>query len=125
MKSHDIFLFTSDRHEGWGAVVNEAMSNGCIVVSSDAAGCTPYLINHRINGCSFKSGNINSLESEILWLYEHKALFYDMKSEALSTIHNYWNASSASSALLTLINALFHGIDSVVTKGPASKDLPK
>ena len=29
MEASGIFVFTSDRHEGWGAVVNEAMNSGC------------------------------------------------------------------------------------------------
>ena len=44
MRNHHIFLFTSDRNEGWGAVVNEAMSNGCVVVGSNKIGSIPYLI---------------------------------------------------------------------------------
>ena len=33
----DISLFTSDRREGWGTVVNEVMVGGCAVVASSAA----------------------------------------------------------------------------------------
>ena len=50
MKKTNIFLFTSNRREGWGAVLNEAMSNGCAVVASHAIGAVPFLINHQKNG---------------------------------------------------------------------------
>ena len=34
MEKADIFLFTSDRREGWGAVANEAMNSACALVVS-------------------------------------------------------------------------------------------
>ena len=49
MYEHDIFLFTSDRNEGWGAVLNEAMSCGCVPVASDAIGSAPYLVSDHKN----------------------------------------------------------------------------
>ena len=38
MEKADIYLFTSDFGEGWGAVLNEAMNSGCAVVASHAIG---------------------------------------------------------------------------------------
>ena len=40
MEDGDIFLFTSDHLEGWGAVANESMANGCVLVASDAIEAT-------------------------------------------------------------------------------------
>ena len=34
MEKASIYLFTSDRQEGWGVVLNEAMNSGCAVVAS-------------------------------------------------------------------------------------------
>ena len=53
MKRADIFVATSDKREGWGVVVNEAMSAGCCVVASDAMGAAPFLIRQRGNGMLF------------------------------------------------------------------------
>ena len=55
MREHSIFLFTSDRNEGWGAVANESMSNGCVLVASDGIGSSPYLINDGQTGLLFTS----------------------------------------------------------------------
>ena len=33
MEQADIYLFTSDRNEGWGAVANEAMNSACAMVA--------------------------------------------------------------------------------------------
>ena len=58
MRKHEIFLFTSDRNEGWGAVLNESMSNGCAVVASNLIGSVPFLIQDGENGMVFKSGDL-------------------------------------------------------------------
>lgn len=42
MERAGIFLFTSDRQEGWGAVLNESMNSGCAVVASHAIGSVPF-----------------------------------------------------------------------------------
>lgn len=55
MERAGTFLFTSDRNEGWGAVLNEAMNSGCAVVASSAAGATPYLIRDAANGFAYKN----------------------------------------------------------------------
>ena len=44
MEKADIYLFTSDFNEGWGAVLNESMNSGCAVVASHAIGSVPFLI---------------------------------------------------------------------------------
>ena len=61
MENAGIFLFTSDRNEGWGAVLNEAMNSGCAVVASDAIGAVPFLIKSSENGMVYQSGDINAL----------------------------------------------------------------
>ena len=50
MEKANIFLFTSDQNEGWGAVANEAMNSGCAVVANQAIGSVPYLIKSGENG---------------------------------------------------------------------------
>ena len=43
MDKANIFLFTSDRNEGWGAVMNESMGSACAVVASSEIGAVPFL----------------------------------------------------------------------------------
>ena len=43
MDDADIYLFTSNFEEGWGAVINEAMNSGCAVIASHAVGAAPYI----------------------------------------------------------------------------------
>ena len=44
MEQANIFIISSTHEEGWGAVVNEAMNSGCVVIGSHAAGAVPFLI---------------------------------------------------------------------------------
>ena len=65
MEQANIFLFTSDRNEGWGAVLNEAMNSGCAVVASHAIGSVPYLIKNGNNGYIYENeGQLHSLVIE-------------------------------------------------------------
>src|SRR5690606_9257701 len=55
MAQHDIYVLPSNAYEGWGAVVNEAMSVGCALVASDKTGAGASLIEHGVNGMLFES----------------------------------------------------------------------
>ncbi len=57
MSKSQIYMFTSDFNEGWGAVLNEAMASGCAVVASSAVGSVPFLIRHQENGLIYKFGD--------------------------------------------------------------------
>lgn len=62
MANADIYLFTSDFNEGWGAVLGEAMSAGCAVVASHGIGAVPFLVEHGKNGLIYQTGNIKDFE---------------------------------------------------------------
>ena len=124
MRKHDVFLFTSDRNEGWGAVLNEAMANGCAAVGSDKIGAVPFLIKDGVNGCIFQSQNIDSLQNKVEYLLnnplERKRLAYN----AYITIKNIWSPENAAQSLLILIRDLMNGTDTSLLDGPCSKALP-
>src|SRR5690606_36060025 len=61
MAQHNIYVLPSNAYEGWGAVINEAMSVGCAVVASDKTGAGVAMIEHGVNGMLFKSGSEYSL----------------------------------------------------------------
>lgn len=71
MRHHQIFLFTSDRNEGWGAVANESMSNGCALVGSDLIGSVPFLVEDNINGLIYRGTDIDSLTERIKYLFDN------------------------------------------------------
>lgn len=102
MESASICLFTSDRQEGWGAVLNEAMNSGCAVVASDAAGATPYLVNDGVNGSVYHSGNIQELYEKVRRLLENTTMQYSFGKAAYQTITELWNAEVAAKRFLQL-----------------------
>ena len=61
MEKSCIYLMTSDREEGWGAVVNEAMNSGCLVIGALEAGSVPYLISNGENGLYYCQGDSKCL----------------------------------------------------------------
>lgn len=125
MQRHDVFLFTSDRNEGWGAVVNEAMTNGCIVVASDAVGSAPYLIQNGINGMMFHSCNLNSLEDAVCWLIDNRGNWSTMSKAARERMYKIWSPQNAAHNFIELAQ---HALDDKLSKyskldGPASWDI--
>lgn len=117
MRSHDLFIFTSDRNEGWGVVLNEAMSNGCTVIGSDEIGSVPYLIEDGVNGCVFKSCDIDSLELKVIYLIDHPEERRRMAQNAYLAMQSVWSAENAAKSFLALIDD--NMITSPVT-GPCS-----
>lgn len=121
MRRHKIFLFTSDRFEGWGAVANEAMSQGCALVGSDAIGSVPYLIEHRVNGMIFKSGDIDSLTRCVNELLDNPSLLDSIGHNAVKTMRTMWSPKVAARNLLQLIDDLQNGGGCSIERGPCSK----
>lgn len=124
MRTHDIFLFTSDRNEGWGAVLNESMSNGCAVVASNRIGAAPFLINDGVNGLLFKSENLDSLEEKVSYLLDHPQERIEMAKNAVMTMRNEWSPKIAAQRFMYLVEQLLHGSDSEFKEGPCSKAYP-
>lgn len=124
MQQHNIFLFTSDQNEGWGAVVNEAMSNGCALVGSDKIGAIPFLVKNNVNGLIFKSNNIESLYNTIKILVSDRTKCEQLAREAYRSMRDVWSPKNAAKSLLTLINALKYGQDTPIEEGPCSKAEP-
>ena len=109
MRRADIFLFTSNYLEGWGAVVNEAMGCGCAVVASEEAGSVPFLIEDGKNGLSYKNGDYKEFEKKVKSLFEDPGLIGELGKEALETIQSVWNADSAAYELLRFCRQALEG----------------
>lgn len=120
MQSHHIYCFTSDKNEGWGAVLNEAMANGCCPVASDSIGSAPYLIQNGKNGILYKNAKFISLCEKVEWLINHTAERELMSIEAYQTMATLWNAKNASHNFLTLAQAKLEGNGCVIMEGPCS-----
>ena len=120
MRSHKIFLFTSDYNEGWGAVANEAMSNGCTLVASDAIGSIPYLVQDGVNGLIFKSCNLESLYKKVSFLLDNEEARFNMSNKALRTMKALWSPKNAANAFIQLVIDLTSDNKISIQKGPCS-----
>jgi glycosyltransferase involved in cell wall biosynthesis len=124
MRSSNAFIFTSDRGEGWGVVVNEAMSNGCTVVASHDIGSIPFLIENEVNGLVFKSKNLDSLFAQVEKLINNRGLCDSLAKAAYKTIIETWNPEIAASNFVQLSQSLLSKQVKIIEKGPCSKARP-
>jgi len=109
MEEADIFLFTSDYREGWGAVLNESMNSGCAVVTNCAVGAAPFLINHGENGLIYPNNDFENFYSQIKSLVEQEDKIRLLGRKAYETIAKEWNAENAAEKLVTLLHNLQEG----------------
>ena len=123
MEDASIYLFTSDRQEGWGAVLNEAMASGCAVVASDAAGATPYLVHDGVNGSVYRSGNFADLLEKVQYLLCLPIVQAQYGRMAYKTVVDTWNGRVAAERLLLLIETLLvrGKYEALYKDGPCSR----
>ena len=121
MEEGDIYLFTSDKNEGWGAVLNESMNSCCAAVASHAAGSVPFLVNDKLNGFIYRDGDLESAYSKVTWLIEHPEERKRMGYEGYKTMTEIWSPEKAADNLLSLSTSLLRGEEPDCFKGPCSK----
>lgn len=120
MKESHILLCTSDHKEGWCAVINEALSNGCVVVAGNKIGSVPYLIKDGITGFTFESKKLHSLYSIVSFLIGQKELRKTVAIEAYNQMKNYWSPEIAATNIIRLSKTLISGRPNDIIAGPCS-----
>lgn len=123
MEQAGIYIMTSDRGEGWGAVVNEAMNSCCAVVASNLAGSVPYLIKNGINGLVYQSGDVGELTAKVEFLLDNPSEQKRLGQAAYDTITEIWNARIAAERFVNLANHITDGEQSpdLYSEGPCSR----
>lgn len=121
METANIFLFTSDKQEGWGAVLNEAMNSGCAVIASHASGSVPFLISHEENGLIYKGNSLTDLYNKVEILVKDKEIREKLGRNAIMTMENMWNANVAADRILEFSKNLMRGIIINYQNGPLSR----
>lgn len=109
MERADIFLFTSDYREGWGAVLNEAMNSGCAVVANCAIGAVPFLLKPDKNGLIYSNKRTDKFYDNIVRLLKQPKKMDELGREAYRTMAEEWNAETAAKKLLTVLEGLLLG----------------
>ncbi len=121
MKSAKYFCFTSDSNEGWGAVCNEAMNAGCIVIANRSIGSVPYLIEDGKNGFVYEDSFPSFLATFTRATQAHNAS--QIAEKAYQTIVDEWNADVAAERFLALAESIVKKKAlPVFVNGPVSKE---
>lgn len=123
MEESEIYLFTSDRQEGWGAVLNESMNSACVVVASHAIGSVPFLINDGENGFVYRDGDEDDFYQKVKALCDSPSERARLGRQAYETIVGEWNAEVAAQRLIALSKRILGGEQptSIYVNGVCSK----
>ena len=121
MMDSNIYLFTSDEKEGWGAVLNEAMNSGAAVVASALIGAAPYLIKNNVNGMVFRNKDVSHFTKVVYDLCMDRQKTLRLGMEGYATVHNKWNPSEAALRLKSFMRALLNdSVEPRIDDGPLS-----
>ena len=121
MREANIFVMTSNKLEGWGSVIYEALSSGCAVIASHAAGATPFLIDQEYSGIIFKSGSVEDLTRRLECLIKKPERAIQLGHAAYDNMQRYWNPDVAAKRTIELAEGLLAGEPPVFEKGPLSR----
>ena len=103
MEQANIFLFTSNKREGWGAVLNEAMNSGCVCVANSTIGSAPYLLKNGENGFLYRGQK--KFYQTVTYLLEHPECWNEVSQKAYQTLETQWNVSVAAQRFLDTAEA--------------------
>lgn len=120
MRKANIFLFTSDQQEGWGAVLNESMSSGCAVVANKAIGSVPFLIKDGENGLMY-NGRIIDLYKKTETIVKKEHYCKRLGINAYITMRDRWSPKIATERLVEFCEELLKGRIMRYTQGPMSR----
>ncbi len=125
MDEANIFLFTSDFGEGWGATLNECMNSGVACVASHGAGSTNFLTKDGENALVYVSGDVQMLTEKAKLLVDNKELREKIGKNAYKDIYENWNAKTSYKRMIQFINELKEkGTCELFEDGPCSKAEP-
>lgn len=108
MEQAGIFLFTSNRREGWGAVVNEAMDSGCALVADGSAGSVSCLLEDGMNGSVYPPGDEEEMYRRLRALLRSPERQSALGANARHTTE-LWNGQRAAEELTAMAAALLEG----------------
>ena len=123
MEKSGIYIFTSDRNEGWGAVLNESMNSACAVVASNEIGAAPFLIKDGNNGLIYKTGDVDMLFEKLKYLLDNYENQDFLGENAYYSIINEWNSREAAKRFMNIAEDIVNvgKICHVYSSGPCSR----
>ena len=109
MRSQDIYVFSSGRGEGWGAVLNEAMGQGCAIIANVDAGSTLELIEPGVSGFTFSGNDFKSITSYLRYFIRNPVCIHDMGRAAWQRIREF-TPNAGATYLIKLIDNVKHNV---------------
>jgi len=120
MRKAHVLIFSSNKEEGWGAVCNEALANGCALVTTNEIGAAPFLIQPNKNGMIYKYGNLDELINIITHLQGDPELLHKIIRNGYKTINETWSPLNAVENLL-LFSKQLESEEKIILEGPCSQ----
>jgi len=113
MSELDVYILPSDRGEGWGVVLAEAMDKCCVPIACVEAGATLDLIDDGENGFVFEKGDCRRIAKKLRWLIDHPEARREMGLRAWETMQER-SPEKAARRLCNLIRGIQDGNDSLI-----------
>ena len=107
MDKANIFLFTSTRREGWGAVLNESMNSGCAIIADKAIGGAKSMIIDGENGLLFS--NKKQFKKLLLVLARDRNIMKYIAENAYKSVIEVWSANVAADRFYSIATTLLTG----------------
>ena len=126
MEASEIYLFTSDKGEGWGVVLNEALNSACAVIASYSAGSTPFLMEDEANGLVYRNDDYEQLLELTKKVLDDADLKKKLAYNAYKSIVEEWNCEVAAERFYQVADRLLNhkDISDMYEKGIFSRAVP-
>lgn len=103
----DLFLMTSHHGEGWGLVVNEALSYGCGVVASQELGSAVWLVEQGVSGVLYTEQTLEAKLDNLAKLGRNGILA--MGEAGNRRMRDMWSSKVAATRTIALCRCLIEG----------------
>lgn len=125
MAEADVYILPSNHLEGWGAVVGEAMFEGCVVLASVTTGASKMLIENSRTGFLFSDGDAQELAGILGQIIKNADLRCQVGQAAAQHMQQLWHPRIGAERLVGLCQGLL-GLAPmpVYQKGPCSHWAP-
>lgn len=118
----EIVLFTSDRNEGFGVVLLEAMSSACVTFADNMIGSVPFLTDENNCGGVYDTGDVDRLYELVKKIINDDDKKEKIAKKAYETIRDIWNPHEAAIRFVDLASQLIEkGSCDKFSDGPCSR----
>lgn len=105
LMQHDVFIMPS-HYDGWGAVVNEALTCGLYVICTDKTGAKELILDDKKRGLIYKAGNIAQLRKCIQYCSEKITFIQESKTLRIEWAEKYINGKAIANYFLDCLDGL-------------------